>query len=114
MSITITPLASDFAVSPQLSPGDFAEIARLGYRSIINNRPDGEGGPDQPHSSVLAAAAREAGLTYVFVPVTPMAADTDAIEQVRTLLGELPRPILAFCRSGARSTKLYNAAAVTD
>jgi uncharacterized protein (TIGR01244 family) len=114
MSITITPLTSDFAVSPQLSPGDFAEIARLGYRSIINNRPDGEGGPDQPHSSVLSAAAEAAGLAYAFVPVASAATDSEAVEQVRTLLGELPRPILAFCRSGARSTKLYNAASASD
>ena len=114
MSITITPLTSDFAVAPQLSPGDFAEIARLGYRSVINNRPDGEGGPDQPHSSMLGAAAQAAGLNYAYVPVTPAAADAQAVEQTRTLLDELPRPILAFCRSGARSTKLYNAATITE
>lgn len=114
MSITITPLTSDFAVAPQLSPGDLPEIARLGYRSVINNRPDGEGGPEQPHSSELGAAAEAAGLAYAFVPVTPAAADSNAVEQVRTLLGELPRPILAFCRSGARSTKLYNAASASD
>lgn len=114
MSITITPLTSDFAVSPQLSPGDFAEIAQLGYRAIINNRPDGEGGPGQPDNATLAAAAQAAGLAYAFVPVTPAAEDPAAIEQTRALLDELPRPVLAFCRSGARATKLYRAAAVTE
>lgn len=114
MSITITPLTSDFAVAPQLSPGDLPEIARLGYRSVINNRPDGEGGPEQPLSSVLGAAAEAAGLAYAFVPISSAATDSEAIERVRALLGELPRPILAFCRSGARSTKLYNAAVLHD
>lgn len=114
MSITITPLTSDFAVAPQLSPGDFAEIARLGYRSIINNRPDGEGGPEQPDNATLGAAAQAAGLSYAYVPVTSSATDSQAVEQTRTLLDEMPHPILAFCRSGARSTKLYNAATMSD
>ncbi len=110
MSISITPVTSDFAVAPQLTLADFPEIARLGYRSVINNRPDGEGGPDQPPSDDMRAAAQAAGLSYAFVPVAPSASDPAAIEQMRSLLNELPQPVLAFCRSGARSTKLFQAA----
>ena len=33
-----------FATAAQVSAADFEEIARLGYKTVINNRPDGEGG----------------------------------------------------------------------
>ncbi|OZB14271.1 MAG: TIGR01244 family protein, partial [Hyphomonas sp. 34-62-18] len=41
----VTP---DFAVAPQISEADVEEIAAAGFKTIIANRPDGEGGVDQP------------------------------------------------------------------
>lgn len=87
-----------------------AEAAAAGFRSVINNRPDFEGGPDQPSSAQMEAAALAAGLTYRHLPVNGAYQSPEEIEQFRQLLAELPRPILAFCRSGARSTRLFNAA----
>ncbi|HYD81636.1 MAG TPA: TIGR01244 family sulfur transferase [Paucimonas sp.] len=110
MSVTITPVAEGFSVAPQLTPADMAELARLGFRSVINNRPDGEGGPDQPSGEQMRAAAEAAGLAYAHVPSAPSADDPAVIERTRVVLRELPQPVLAFCRSGARSTKLFRAA----
>lgn len=110
MSLTITPVADGFSVSPQLAPGDFKEIAGLGIRSIINNRPDGEGGAAQATDAELRAAAEAAGLFYAHLPVASTSFDDTAVVHMRALVGELPKPILAFCRSGTRSTKLYQAA----
>jgi uncharacterized protein (TIGR01244 family) len=87
-----------------------AEAARQGFRSVINNRPDFEHDPDQPTSAQIEAAARAAGLEYRFLPVDGGYQSPQEIEAFAALLAELPRPILAFCRSGARSGRLYSAA----
>ena len=87
-----------------------AEAAKAGFKSIINNRPDFEHGPDQPTSAQIEAAARAAGLEYRHLPVDGGYQSPEQIAAFARLLQELPRPILAFCRSGARSTRLYNAA----
>jgi uncharacterized protein (TIGR01244 family) len=74
---------------------------------VINNRPDFEHGPDQPSSAQLQTAAAAAGLQYRYLPVSGGYQSPDEIAAFARLLEELPRPILAFCRSGARSTNLY-------
>jgi uncharacterized protein (TIGR01244 family) len=87
-----------------------AQAARAGFRSVINNRPDFEEGPQQPTNASIEAAARAAGLEYRFLPVNGMYQSREEIVEFARLLAELPRPILAFCRSGARSTRLIVAA----
>ena len=110
MNLPIRPVAPDVCVAPQLTPEAMAEAARAGFRSVINNRPDFEHGPDQPTNASIEAAARAAGLEYRFLPVESSFQTPEQIAAFARLLGELPRPILAFCRSGARSTRLYLAA----
>lgn len=100
-------LSANLSVAPQMQPEAMAEAARLGFRSIINNRPDFEHGPDQPSSAQMAAAAQAAGLDYRFLPVDAGCQSQAEIAAFAALLAELPHPVLAFCRSGARSTKLY-------
>ena len=87
-----------------------AAAAQLGFRSVINNRPDFEHGPDQPSSAQMKAAAEAAGLQYRHLPVDGGYQSPEEIAAFAQLLMTLPRPILAFCRSGARSTKLFLAA----
>ncbi len=109
-ALPLRPVAPDVCVAPQLTPEAMAEAARLGFRSVINNRPDFEHGPDQPTNASIEAAARAAGLEYRFLPVAGGYQSPEEIAAFAALLVELPRPILAFCRSGARSTRLYVAA----
>lgn len=106
-SLPIRQVADDVCVAPQLNPAAMAELARLGFRSVVNNRPDFEHGPDQPTSAAIEAAAREAGLEYRFLPVNGGYQSPEEIAAFAKLLAELPKPMLAFCRSGARSTKLF-------
>jgi uncharacterized protein (TIGR01244 family) len=108
--LPLRAVAPDVCVAPQLSPEAMAEAARQGFRSVINNRPDFEHDPDQPTSAQIEAAARAAGLEYRFLPVDGGYQSPQEIEAFAALLAELPRPILAFCRSGARSGRLYSAA----
>ncbi|WP_119154625.1 TIGR01244 family sulfur transferase [Caldimonas tepidiphila] len=110
MSLPATPVTPELSVAPQLEPAAMQLAAEAGFRSVINNRPDFEGGPTQPTSAQIEAAARAAGLEYRHLPVNGAYQSPQEIAQFAELLQTLPKPILAFCRSGARSTKLFVAA----
>jgi len=110
MAIPINPLSDDFAVAPQLSAQDMAAVAEAGFKSVIINRPDFEGGPDQPASADVMAAAQAAGLRVEYQPVVSGAMTADDVARFGQLLQELPGPVLAYCRSGSRCTTLYRAA----
>lgn len=107
MSLPLHALTPDVCVSAQLTPEAMAEAAAMGFRSVINNRPDFEGGPDQPTSAVIEAAAKAAGLEYRHLPVAGNYQSPEEVEAFADLLAELPRPLLAFCRSGGRSSRLF-------
>ena len=105
--LAIRPIDADVCVAPQLWPEAMAEAGSLGFRSVVNNRPDFEHGHDQPTNADIEAAARAAGLEYRFLPVNGMHQSAEDAAAIAVLLAELPRPLLMFCRSGARSTRLY-------
>jgi uncharacterized protein (TIGR01244 family) len=110
MMLAAHRMTADIAVAGQLEPAAMAEAAAAGFRSVINNRPDFEGGATQPTSASIEAAARAAGLSYVWLPVAPNVQTPEEIASFAALLDSMPKPILAFCRSGARSGKLVRAA----
>ena len=87
-----------------------AAAAEAGFKAVINNRPDMEGGPEQPTSAAIEAAAKAAGLAYAHLPVNGGYQSPEEIARCAELLKTLPRPLLMFCRSGARSTRLYQQA----
>jgi uncharacterized protein (TIGR01244 family) len=106
-SIPLQTIAPDVCAAPQLTPEAMAAVAAAGFKSVINNRPDYEGGPDQPTSAQIEAAAVAAGLQYGYLPVSGAYQSPQDAAAMATLLQRLPRPVLLFCRSGARSTRLY-------
>lgn len=110
MSLAIQSITADFCVAPQLEPAAMAAAFAAGFRSVINNRPDFEGGPSQPTSAAVEAAALAVGLSYRHLPVAGGFQSPEEIAQFKLLLDSLPKPILAFCRSGARSGKLFASA----
>lgn len=69
MSLPLQAIAPDICAAPQLTPEAMAEAAAMGFKSVINNRPDFEHGPDQPTSAAIQAAAEAAGLQYRHLPV---------------------------------------------
>jgi uncharacterized protein (TIGR01244 family) len=97
-----------FSTAPQLAPEHMAAIASHGFRTVINNRPDMEGGPDQPTSAQMQAAAEAAGLNYHYLPVISGAITPEQVTQMASLVEAANGPVLAFCRSGARSTQLWS------
>jgi len=104
----VTKHTEDFATAPQLDPEHMAAIAAHGFKTIINNRPDMEGGPAQPTSAQMQAAAEAAGMRYHYLPVVSGAITAEQVAQMAELVEAAEGPVLAFCRSGARSTQLWS------
>jgi len=93
------------SVSPQILVEDIAAIQQAGFKTVINNRPDGEE-PDQPTSAEIKAAAEAAGIVFVEIPMGREGVSPEMIAQTQTAF-ENDGQILAYCRSGTRSTTLW-------
>ncbi|MBI5924130.1 MAG: TIGR01244 family phosphatase [Aquabacterium sp.] len=109
LSVPTNPLCPEFTVCGQISLTDVAVLARKGFRSIINNRPDGEGGPDQPTSAQIEAQAKAHGMHYVHFPVSNLMISEAQVAAYQQQCAELPHPIVGFCRSGGRASALFQA-----
>ena len=94
-------VTDQLSVSPQITLEDLPRAAAMGFKLVINNRPDGED-PSQPTSAAVEAAARAAGLQYAYIPVRG-GPTQDQVAEERSILENSEGPVLAFCRSGTRS-----------
>ena len=99
-------LTSDIFVSPQIGVDAVAEAKALGVTLIINNRPEGES-DDQVPGSEIEAAAQAAGLDYVAIPITHSGFSQPQVEAMVAALDSAEGKVLAYCRSGTRSTLLW-------
>ena len=100
------PLSARFSVAPQISIEDIAEAKAQGFAMIVNNRPDGEE-PSAPQGDDIAAAAAAEGLAYAAIPVGHAGFSHPQLDALDALLADATGPILAYCRSGTRSTHLW-------
>lgn len=105
------PLAPDIAVAAQISVDDCPHARDAGFAAIVCNRPDGEDA-GQPDAAEIAAAAAAAGLRFAHIPVDARGID-DAMIAAMAAEIDAGGPILAYCRSGTRSTNLWALAAAT-
>ncbi|MBO6578391.1 MAG: TIGR01244 family phosphatase [Thalassospira sp.] len=103
----IKTISNGFSVSPQIVADDVKEIAKRGFRSIVCNRPDGEGA-DQPTFEEISNAAKEAGLEVRYQPIVSGKVSDDDARDFGRLYDELPKPVFAYCRTGTRSTTLWS------
>lgn len=92
--------------SPQIGLAEVAAAKDLGIALIINNRPEDES-PDQVPGAEIAAAAAAAGIAYRAIPVTHAGFSEPQVEAMAAALAEATGPVLAYCRSGTRSTLLW-------
>ena len=106
MSEPFRQLTERVHVSPQIGPSEVAEAARAGFGLIINNRPEDES-DDQTPGSQIAAAAAASGLGYVAIPVTHAGFSESQVAAMAQALASTEAPVLAYCRSGTRSTLLW-------
>lgn len=96
-------------VSPQIGLAEIAEAKALGVALVINNRPEGET-EDQTPGDAIESAARAAGMDYVAIPVTHAGFSEWQVKAMAEALAEAKGPVLAYCRSGTRSTLLWSLA----
>ena len=106
MSVFVTQITADYSVAPQIARQDVAEIAARGFRSIMCNRPDGES-PEQADVAEIRAEAARLGLGFASVPVVSGQITGENVDDFRDALAQLPAPVLAYCRSGARCRNLW-------
>lgn len=105
------PINARLSVSAQLSLDDIASAAGQGFGHIINNRPDHEA-PGQPTGAEIEAAAHAAGLGYTAIPVDHSGFSAEQVAAMSACLVSA-KPVLAYCRSGTRSTMLWALAAAS-
>ena len=99
-------LTDSVSVAGQLAPEAMAEAAAQGFATIVNNRPDGDE-PSAPQGGDIAHAAAAEGLAYAAIPIGHSGFSHAQIDALDTLLADATGPILAYCRSGTRSTHLW-------
>ena len=104
-TMEIREINEDYSVAPQIGVEHLPLIKAAGFKSVISNRPDAEDGA-VPHDSIAAAAA-DAGLEFRYIPVVSGQITPENVEEQAAALDDLPKPVLAYCRSGARCTNLY-------
>ena len=107
-------MSENVGFAGQIGPEHIVQVVEKGFKSIVNNRPDFEGGAEQPSSAQIEQAARDAGLDYVYQPVVAGQITELDVHAFAEHYNELPKPILMFCRTGNRSNNLYQLAKQMD
>ncbi len=100
------PINDRISASPQIDLDDVARAAAQGFALIVNNRPEGESA-DQVPGAEIEAAAHAAGLGYVAIPITHAGFSQQQVQAMADALAGAAGPVLAYCRSGTRSTLLW-------
>ena len=99
-------LSDSMWASPQISAAQIAEARDAGVTLVINNRPDGEA-PDEPQGPEIEAAAKAAGLDYLAIPISHTGFSEPQVAAMQDALDAAEGGVLAYCRSGTRSTLLW-------
>lgn len=102
----IRPINDGFAVTEQITVEDVEALAAQGVKGLLCNRPDGEA-PDQPAYADIEAAARRHGMSVHSVPVVASQISDADVQAFGSAYAELPRPLVAWCRTGTRSITLW-------
>ena len=99
-------LTPGYSVAPQIGIEDVVAAKEAGFALIVNNRPDGEE-PAAPQGDEIAHACAAEGLAYAAIPVGHAGFSHAQLDALATLLHDATGPVLAYCRSGTRSTHLW-------
>lgn len=99
-------LSGAMLASPQIAIEDVAAAKDAGVTLIVNNRPEGES-EDQVPGAEIEAAAREAGIDYLAIPIGHSGFSQPQVAALADALDKAEGPVLGYCRSGTRSTLLW-------
>ncbi|MFN4329346.1 MAG: TIGR01244 family sulfur transferase [Limnobacter sp.] len=105
--MSLRKLSDDVAVCGQIRPEDMKQVRELGFKTVINNRPDFEE-PGQPLHAEIEASATAEGLAVHYLPLAAgMYPSQELLDQFKAVFDAAEKPVLAFCRSGNRSGQIY-------
>lgn len=110
MTLEINRIHHNFCATGQMTLESLAEAADLGFKTIFNYRPDGEGGAEQPASAELKAKAEELGLNYFHIPIVPGSFQPEQLREFIRLYSDAEKPVLGFCRGGSRAARMIELA----
>ncbi|WP_296404226.1 sulfur transferase domain-containing protein [Psychrobacter sp.] len=102
-------MSDTLTIYKQIYPLQCPKLSEMGYRSIINVRPDNEV-ESQPSSEVLCSAANEANLAYCYIPFDNERLSCNTVARFAEQYHKMPKPIMMFCGSGHRAKLLYQSA----
>ncbi|MBW4710184.1 TIGR01244 family phosphatase [Roseobacter sp. YSTF-M11] len=109
----IRQITPDFYAAPQICAEDMADIAAIGIKLVLCNRPDAEVPPSHQCAAIEEAAAA-AGLDFAYRPLTHQSMTPEVIAANRGVMDDANGPVLAYCASGTRSTIAWALAAARD
>jgi sulfide:quinone oxidoreductase len=107
--MSIRTIDPNFHVTGQIAPKQIADVAKLGYKTVICMRPDNESF-NQPAFAEMATAAKQAGLDSYYLPIVPGQMTPAQVSELKTVLAEKAGPVLAYCASGNRCAAAYEMA----
>lgn len=102
----IRQISDEYSVTGQIAASDLEAIKAMGFKSIVCHRPDHEQ-PGQPDFAEIEQRAKALGIETMHIPVGPAGVTAEAVRMMVDALDALDRPMLGYCRSGARSTAVY-------
>lgn len=105
--MSLRQLSKDLAVCGQITPQDIEAIAEMGFKTIVNNRPDHEVGLEFAHAAI-EAKAKSLGLSIHYLPLdVGVFPPEELLRQFKAIMQTAEKPVLAYCRSGNRSGQIY-------
>ena len=105
-ALTVRPISEQFSVAGQIQPEQLPELKARGYTSIVSFRPDKESA-DQPSAAQMEAAAKAAGLSFSYIPVSAGRPSDSQTSTLRNLIAGDSGKVLAYCRSGSRAARAW-------
>lgn len=108
----IKRIEHDYSVTGQIAESDLVAIAEAGFKTVICNRPDTEINTDL-HAQFMEAEAGRLGLTFVFNPISHLGLTMENLDAQARAIADFDGPVLAYCRSGMRSTVCWSFINVT-
>ena len=104
--MNLRKVSDDYSIAEQIHEDHLPTLAGDGYTDVVCNRPDHED-PGQPSFAELSAAAERHGLRFHHIPIDASGIDPTHEERLTGVLAAAEGKVLAFCKSGMRSLRLY-------
>lgn len=102
----IAQITDNYSVAPQLTAADFEEIAKAGYKTVINFRPDGEK-PGYLNAEDAEEIAEDNNLAYYHIPVPMNGLSAEHIKSLKQIIAQTDEPVLAHCGTGKRASVVW-------